>query len=43
VVLVFVNQTITVGNGPPTDTAASLRVTRDQIGGRWLTSAVESV
>jgi hypothetical protein len=28
VVLVFVNQTITVGNGPPTDTAASLRVTR---------------
>lgn len=27
VVLVFVNQTVTVGNDPPTDTASNVRVT----------------
>lgn len=42
-VLVFVNQTITVGNDPPTDTASSVRVTLDKIGGRWLISAFEPV
>jgi Mce-associated membrane protein len=38
VVLVFVNQTVTVGNGAPTNTASSVRVTLDKIGGRWLIS-----
>jgi Mce-associated membrane protein len=42
-VLVFVNQTITVGNDPPTDTASRVRVTLDKIGGRWLISAFEPV
>jgi Mce-associated membrane protein len=42
-VLAFVNQTITVGNDPPTDTASSVRVTLDKIGGRWLISAFEPV
>jgi Mce-associated membrane protein len=36
VVLVFVNQTVAVGNDPPTDTASNVRVTLDKIGGRWL-------
>ena len=38
----FVNQTITVGNDPPTDTASSVRVTLDKIGGRWLISGVRT-
>lgn len=42
-VLVFVNQTVTVGDDPPTDTASSVRVTLDKIGGRWLSYAFESV
>lgn len=43
VVLVFVNQTVTVGNDPPTSTASSVRVTLDKIGGRWLISQFEPV
>ncbi|OBI40464.1 hypothetical protein [Mycobacterium sp. E796] len=43
VVLVFVNQTVTVGNDPPTNTASSVRVTLDKIGGRWLISQFEPV
>jgi hypothetical protein len=31
------------GNDPPTDTASSVRVTLDKIGGRWLISAFEPV
>jgi Mce-associated membrane protein len=42
-VLVFVNQTITVGNDPPTDTVSSVRVTLDKIGGRWLISGFDPV
>ena len=42
-VLVFVNQTITVGNDPPTDTPSSVRVTLDKIGGRWLISQFDPV
>jgi Mce-associated membrane protein len=38
VVLVFVNQTVIVGNDGPTNTASSVRVTLDKIGGRWLIS-----
>lgn len=36
VALVFVNQTVVVGNDPPTATASSIRVTLDKIGDRWL-------
>jgi Mce-associated membrane protein len=43
VVLVFVNQTITIGNDPPSDTASSVRVTLDKMGGRWLISQFEPI
>ena len=38
VVLVSVNQTVTVGTDPPTNTVSSVRVTLDKISGRWLIS-----
>jgi len=38
VVLVFVDQTTTVGTDPPSDTASSVRVTVDKIGRQWLIS-----
>jgi Mce-associated membrane protein len=38
VVLVFVSQTVKIGDSPPTETGSSARVTLDKIGGRWLTS-----
>lgn len=43
VVLVFVNQTITVGDDAPTDTASSVRVTLDKVDGRWLISGFDPV
>lgn len=43
VVLVFVNQTVTVGNDAPTDTASTVRVTLDKSGGRWLISSFDPV
>jgi Mce-associated membrane protein len=43
VVLLFVNQTVTVGNGAPTATASSVRVTLDKVGDRWLISKFEPV
>jgi Mce-associated membrane protein len=43
VVLLFVNQTVTVGTGVPTDTASSVRVTLDKIGDHWLISKFEPV
>ena len=43
VVLVFVDQTATVGNGPPTNTVGSARVTLDKIDGRWLISQFDRV
>ena len=43
VVLVFVNQTVVVGTGAPTDTASSVRITLDKIGDRWLISEFEPV
>ncbi len=43
VVLLFVNQTVTVGNGVPTDTASSVRITLDKFGDRWLISKFEPV
>ncbi|HWF68493.1 MAG TPA: hypothetical protein VG187_02790 [Mycobacterium sp.] len=43
VVLVFVNQTISIGNDPPTNTASTVRVTLDKVDGRWLTSQFDPV
>lgn len=43
VVLVFVDQTVTVGNDAPTETSSTVRVTMDNIGGRWLISAFDPV
>jgi Mce-associated membrane protein len=43
VVLVFMNQTVTVGNGVPADTASSVRVTLDKVGDRWLISQFDPV
>lgn len=38
VVLVFVNQTIIVGNDPPSSTASSVRVVLEKVGNSWLIS-----
>jgi Mce-associated membrane protein len=43
VVLVFVNQTVIVGQDTPTDTASSVRVTLDKVGNRWLISKFDPV
>jgi Mce-associated membrane protein len=43
VVLVFVNQTVIVGNDAPTNTASSVRVTLNRVGGRWLISGFDPV
>lgn len=41
VVLVFVDQTVTVGTSPPAAVASSVRVTLDKVGGRWLISGFD--
>jgi Mce-associated membrane protein len=38
VVLVFVNQTIKIGDSAPADAVSSVRLTLDKIGERWLVS-----
>ena len=43
VTLVFVNQTVIVGNSAPTATASTVRVTLDKVGNRWLISAFDPV
>lgn len=43
VVLVFINQTITIGNDPPTSTASSVRITLEKIDGKWLISQFDPV
>jgi Mce-associated membrane protein len=43
VVLLAVDQTITVGNDPPSNTASSVRVTLDKVGSRWLISGFDPV
>jgi Mce-associated membrane protein len=43
VALVFVNQTVVIGNGAPTATASSVKVTLDKVAGRWLISQFEPV
>jgi Mce-associated membrane protein len=43
VVLLFVDQTVKVGNDAPTDTASVVRVTLDRRGGRWLISQFDPI
>lgn len=43
VVLAFVRQTVTVGDGAPTDTTPVLRVTLDKVNGKWLVSHFDPV
>jgi Mce-associated membrane protein len=43
VALVFVNQTTTIGEDAPTNTASSVKVTLDRVDGRWLVSGFDPV
>jgi Mce-associated membrane protein len=43
VALVFVDQTVIVGNDAPTGTASSVRVTLDKVGGHWLISGFDPI
>jgi Mce-associated membrane protein len=43
VVLVFVNQTTTIGNDPPSDTASRVKVTLEKVRDRWLISAFDPI
>lgn len=43
VVLVFVNQTSIVGNEAPTETASSVRITLDKVGGHWLIASFDPI
>jgi Mce-associated membrane protein len=43
VVLVFVDQTTTIGNDAPTQTTSSVRVTLENVDGRWLISQFDPV
>jgi Mce-associated membrane protein len=43
VVLLFVNQTVTVGAQPPSNTASSVRVTLDKVGDQWLVSEFQPI
>jgi Mce-associated membrane protein len=43
VVLVFLNQTVTVGDGTPTDTTPVVKVVLDKVNGRWLVSHFDPV
>lgn len=41
VVLLFVNQTVRIGDSQPVDSASSVRVTLDKVGERWLISGFD--
>lgn len=43
VVLAYVDQTRTVGSGAPEQTASTVRVTMDDVDGRWLISGFEPI
>lgn len=43
VVLLFVNQTLTIGEDPPTNTGSSVRVSLDKVDGRWLISQFDPI
>jgi Mce-associated membrane protein len=43
VALLFVDQTVAVGNDAPAGTSSIVRVTMDKTGGRWLISAFDPI
>ncbi len=43
VVLVFIDQTTTIGNDAPTQTTSSVRITLERVDGRWLISQFDPV
>jgi Mce-associated membrane protein len=43
VVLLYVDQTVTIGDGAPTDTQPVVRVALDKVDGRWLVSHFDPV
>ncbi|OBJ51654.1 hypothetical protein A9W95_21895 [Mycobacterium sp. 1423905.2] len=43
VVLLYVNQTVTIGDGAPTDTQPVIRVTLEKVKNRWLVSRFDPV
>ena len=43
VVLVFVDQSVIIGNDAPTETASSVKVTLDKVGSHWLISGFDPV
>lgn len=43
VVLLFVNQTVILGNDPPTSTSSRVRVTLDKIDSRWLVAGFDPI
>jgi Mce-associated membrane protein len=43
IVLLFVNQTLIIGQDAPTNTASSVRVTLDKVGDHWLISGFDPV
>lgn len=43
VALILVDQTVIVGNGAPTGSSSSVRVTLDKVGDRWLISGFEPI
>jgi Mce-associated membrane protein len=43
VVLVFVDQTVIIGNDPPTSTASRVRVALDKVDGRWLIAEFDPI
>jgi Mce-associated membrane protein len=43
VVLEFVDQTVTIGDDPPTDSASTVRITLEKVNGRWLISQFDPI
>lgn len=43
VVLVFVNQTVTIGDDVPADTASTVRITLDKVHDRWLIARFDPI
>jgi len=43
VVMVFVDQSVTIGSGAPTDTASTVRVNLDKLGGTWLIAGFDPI
>lgn len=43
VVMVYINQNVTMGDDPPTDTASAVKVALDKVGERWLISGFDPI